>query len=142
MSKSVNFDNVFVKNDVFTSALHTKKLVLKQNKQDVDVLALIDAKMKTVESLLAEINTLKQDIKNNAVPGPRGDPGVPGKIGPPGSTGPPGKTGPRGLKGSKGDSVNKLADMVDVDLTDIEENAVLVWKPKLSKFVPVVLDLE
>lgn len=146
------FDNVFIKDTVFSDTVCSKKvLVVKEKNVKVDIFKYIDEKIILVDKALKEIQALKHlintkmanNVSQEIIEGAKGEKGDPGNPGPVGPRGPPGigKPGPRGLKGSKGDGVTTMAELTDVDTvtSPLVDGSVLVWKAKLGKFVPEMI---
>lgn len=160
MSKSSRFNNVYVKEDIRGQNIYGKKLyvekTLKDNKNvQVDIFEIfdekhkvIDEKIKAIEAGLQKMLKIRDELtyEQKPTPGPKGDKGDKGdrgEIGPPGprgpqgvgKPGPPGKNGSRGLKGAKGDGVMNFSELLDVDVSDIKDNSVIVWNEKQKRFV-------
>ena len=149
MPETKSYDSLYVTQDIFSGKVYTKKVFMinDKNTQQTDIFKLIDDKMIIVDKALKEIHALKHLINTKMTNNPsqeiikgskgdKGDQGPSGAPGPRGPMGPAGKPGSRGVKGSKGDGVNKITDLVDVDISNLVDGSVLVWRSKLNKFVP------
>jgi hypothetical protein len=129
MSKSPQFDNVFVNENLFTAQVHCKKLLMETQEKDqnnrmvkrtLDIFSLMDEqlrlvgekekiieeKLKVIEEVLTEIVRLRDEFQKQQKPlqGERGPPGPVGKRGDPGERGATGvgKPGPPGKNGVRG----------------------------------------
>ena len=137
--------NTLSANSAWLNELHVKD---KKTKKHIEVMQYIDKKLESINLMeqnmkntileinkaVKEINNLKDNLNTTtpeSVVGAKGDKGDPG-VGVPGA---PGKVGPRGLRGPKGDGVTKLAQLNDVDTTNLTDGCVPVWVASKKKFI-------
>lgn len=106
-----------------------------QNSSDVDM-----------ENLIARIDAIEKYLSSTpvGVAGPAGPAGPPGKDGKDGKDGEDGQDGRDGLQGPRGPrgNVEKLQDVNDVDLTGLDDGAILSWSSKKKKWIVELRDEE
>jgi hypothetical protein len=146
MSKSAQFDNVFVNDKIFAARVHCMDLVLEHKEKDEnnrmvkrsmniaslmdDKLRLvgekekiIDEKLKVIEEVLTEIVRLRDEFQNQQKP-LRGEQGIPGERGRKGDqgergatgVGKPGERGKPGVRGIPGK--NGVRNLVEMEDVD------------------------
>lgn len=154
---SFSVKNTFSAKQAYINELHIKDLPTNKFKNIVEY---IDEKTKSLSEMEAKMKMTIVDInkaitelssfRKNATEiqsvagkqGLQGSPGLQGPPGPQGSQGPPGpqgKIGPKGLQGQKGDNIYKLSSIQDIDTSDLEDGAVLVWSTDKQKWVARII---
>lgn len=137
---SLTVKNTLHSNEIWTEQLHIRNKDDRKYLNVMDVVAKLD-ELKALEKQLQEtIKTVTEAIKNTStgtqqiVKGPKGDKGDKGDPGESvvGPQGPPGKQGKQGLRGA---SISQLANIPDVDVSEIVDGAVLVWSADKKKWV-------